>query len=99
MPPRLQALAVVYRAQFGSEPQYPDEAADADARTQWLERQLLPKFAPTTEARDALGRARAEAVQAAVLSTAGLDPARVFLVDRASGGGTNDQVRMKLSLQ
>jgi hypothetical protein len=97
--PRLQALSGVYHAQFGSDPQYPDNAVDADTRTQWLEQQLLPKFAPTSDARDALGRARAEAVQAAVLTTQGLDPERVFLTDRPSGGGSADHVRMELSLQ
>jgi uncharacterized protein involved in outer membrane biogenesis len=97
--PRPQALVAVYRAQFGSEPKYPDEVTDADARGQWLEQQLLSKFAPPAEARDALGRARAEAVQSTVLETPGLDPARVFLTDRASGGGSAEQVRMDLNLQ
>jgi hypothetical protein len=97
--PRQRALASVYHAKFGSDPRYPEEAADAAGRTQWLEQQLLPKFAPTPEARDALGRARAEAVQAAVLATQGLDPERVFLVDHPSGGGSPDHVRMDMSLQ
>ncbi|MFI4895213.1 MAG: DUF748 domain-containing protein [Steroidobacterales bacterium] len=100
---RLAKLAVLYRAQFTSDPEYPPEtasAADPDAdRVSWLEQQLLPQFAPNAQARDALGQARAQAVQQAVLANTALPPQRVFLVNQASGGGAEGAVRMELKLE
>ena len=49
--------------------------------------------------RDGLGRARAEAAQAALLANQELQPERVFLTERESGGGPEGQVRMELKLQ
>jgi uncharacterized protein involved in outer membrane biogenesis len=99
----LAKLAALYRAQFTSDPQYPPEtasAADPDAdRASWLEQQLLPQFAPNAQARDALGQARAQAVQQAVLANTALAPQRVFLVNQASGGGAEGAVRMELKLE
>ncbi len=47
-------------------------------RTYWLEQQLLPRFEPNRAQRDALARARADAVQAAVLTnSAAVADARV----------------------
>jgi len=100
---RLAKLAALYRAQFTSDPEYPPEtasAADPDAdRVSWLEQQLLPQFAPNAQARDALGQARAQAVQQAVLANTALPPQRVFLVNQASGGGAEGAVRMELKLE
>ena len=45
-------------------------------------------FAPTREQRDAPGQARAEAVQAAVLANAELQPERVFLTNESLGRRT-----------
>jgi uncharacterized protein involved in outer membrane biogenesis len=73
---------------------------DADAaHIAWLEQELLQQFKPTRDQRESLGRARAEAVQAALLANQGLAPERVFLTDRESGGGPDGQVRMELKLQ
>ena len=101
---RLRALAAMYEAKFGEAPTYPESAdqgsADLDAaRTAWLEQQLLLKFAATRAQREALERARAEAARAAVLANPGLQPERVFLTDRTSGGGPEGAVRMELKLQ
>ncbi|MFI4914229.1 MAG: DUF748 domain-containing protein [Steroidobacterales bacterium] len=101
---RLGALAALYEAKFGEAPTYPESAdqgsADLDAaRTAWLEQQLLLKFAATRAQREALERARAEAARAAVLANPGLQPERVFLTDRTSGGGPAGAVRMELKLQ
>ena len=49
--------------------------------------------------RDALGQARAQAVQAAVLANAELKPERVFLTNQISGGGPDGSVRMELKLE
>lgn len=69
------------------------------ARNDWLEQQLLPKFVPTQDRRDALARARADAAESAVLANTALQPERVFLTERASNGGTDGTARMELKLQ
>jgi len=112
---QLQLLAALYRQTFQTDPVYPAEAggATADAakpgsaaaqeadaaRSAWLQQQLLARFKPTREQRDALGRARAEAAQAALLTGQELPPERVFLTERESGGGTEGNVRMEMKLQ
>lgn len=100
---RLQALAALYRARFKSDPEYPPETkggADPDAdKLAWLQQQLLPQFAPSQADRDALGQARAEAVQSAVLANTELKSDRVFLVNQVTGGGIDGKVRMELKLQ
>ncbi len=73
---------------------------DVDAaRIAWLEQELLQQFKPTRDDRDGLGRARAEAAQAALLANQELPAERVFLTERESGGGPEGQVRMELKLQ
>jgi hypothetical protein len=112
---QLHALAALYRQNFQTDPVYPAEvggaagdsakpgspeaqAADA-ARSAWLQQQLLTRFAPTHEQRDALGQARAAAAQAALLTGQELPPERVFLTERESGGGGDGNVRMEMKLQ
>jgi uncharacterized protein involved in outer membrane biogenesis len=100
--PRLRALATIYKQKFQSDPQYPADSGGADpdaARIAWLEQELLPQFKATADQRATLGRARADAVQAAVLADKDLPPERVFLTDRESGAGSDTQVRMELKLQ
>lgn len=99
---RLRALVALYHTSFRAEPEYPAEIAgnpDKAARAQWLEEQLLPHYAPSATQRDELGRARAEAVQSAVLANPELKPERVFLTNQASGGGPPGSVRMELKLE
>jgi uncharacterized protein involved in outer membrane biogenesis len=73
---------------------------DTDAaRIAWLQQELLQQFKPTRDQRDGLGRARAEAAQAALLANPELPPERVFLTERESGGGQDGQVRMEMKLQ
>jgi hypothetical protein len=81
-----------------AKPSGPAQDADA-ARAAWLEQELLLQFKPTRDQREALGRARAEAAQAALLANQELTPERVFLTDRESGGGPDGQVRMEMKLQ
>jgi hypothetical protein len=66
------------------------------ANIAFLEQALRQRFAATQAQRDGLARARAEAVQAAVLSNTEIIPERVFLTERQSGKGAP---RMELSLQ
>jgi uncharacterized protein involved in outer membrane biogenesis len=78
----------------------PAAAQDVDAaHIAWLEQELMQQYKPTRDQRDGLGRARAEAAQAALLANQELPPERVFLTERESGGGGDGQVRMELKLQ
>jgi hypothetical protein len=113
--PRLQALLLLYRKTMQAEPQFPDAtdatgsgatgaaatdpAAIEAAHTAWLEQQLLAHFKPSADDRLGLGRARAEAAQATLLSNKELSAERLFLTERESGGGTTGQVRMEMKLQ
>ncbi len=101
--PRTQALTGLYQATFGVPPAYPPlepAATDADAaRAAWLQQQLLPKFAATLAQHEALERARAEAVQGAILANTAVAPERLFMTERASGAGLPGAVRMELKLQ
>ncbi|MCC7463708.1 MAG: DUF748 domain-containing protein [Gammaproteobacteria bacterium] len=66
----------------------------------WLEAQLRPQYVSTNEQRAALARARADAVQQAVLAGGQVSPERVFLTERPSGaGGEAGAVRMELKLE
>jgi hypothetical protein len=73
--------------------------AASEAHVSWLERELLPKYAPSGTDRNALGRARADAIVAAIVAGGQVAPERVFLTDRPSGGGPEGMSRMELQLQ
>lgn len=100
---RLAGLAVLYQQQIGSAPNYPQPATpDADAAEAdiaYLETALRPRFAPSDSARAALARARADAVQSAILGGGSVMPAQVFLTERASNKASNNSARMELTLQ
>lgn len=101
---QLAALAMLYQMQFGAEPAYPmPETPDEDTtnvRIEFLTEQLRPRFMATQADRDSLARARADAVQSAILTSMMVAPENVFLSERASsqasasGGG-----HMELKLQ
>jgi hypothetical protein len=104
------ALARIYQQALGTAPVYPPELADkagapADsaalaARSDWLEAALLKQLAPSAADLAALGKARAEAVQAVVLNDTGIAPERVFLTQRAPEGvAPEGAVRLELKLQ
>jgi hypothetical protein len=113
--PRLAALTALYVQAMGAKPEFPASATPpavtpsagttpptdpAAAQIAWLEAQLRPKYAATAEQRAQLARARADAVQAAVLAGGQVPPERVFLTERASGaGGEAGSVRMELKLE
>jgi hypothetical protein len=107
---RLNALLALYRQRLNKEPEYPGEAggkaqnpndpnATPAGHISWLEQQLLSEFKPSSDQRDVLAKARAEAVQGALLTNKDLPPERVFLTERVSNGGENGQVRMELKLE
>ncbi len=101
---RLAALAALYEQQMGAPPVYPmPEAADPDAvgsNIVFLERELRQKVSITQAAREALARARADAVQSVILGNVEVKPERVFLSERTSGKApTADAARMELSLE
>lgn len=101
---QLTALATLYQMQFGAEPAYPMPETPAEdmtnARIDFLTEQLRPRFMATQTDRDSLARARADAVQSAILTSMMVSPENVFLSERtsnqasASGGG-----HMELKLQ
>lgn len=105
-PQRMAALAQLYQQQFGMPPAYPPPPAPpmpgfdpVPGNIAFLEEALRPKFPASEAMRNALARARAEAVRDAVLSKEGVAPERVFLSERESGQGEGGTVRMKLDLQ
>jgi hypothetical protein len=104
------ALARIYQQLLGAAPAYPAELTPKSgaspeitlltARGAWLEAALLKQLAPQPADLAALGKARGEAVQAAVLNNTGIAPERVFLTQRASQGApTAEAVRLELKLQ
>jgi hypothetical protein len=107
---RLDALLAIYRQKLGKEPEYPgedngkaqnpnDPNATAAGHIEWLQQQLLPQFKPSADDLNALGKARAEAVQGALLTNKDLPPERVFLTERASEGTQDGLAHMELKLQ
>jgi len=100
---RLTALEQLYQQQLGAAPVYAESAADADVvdiKTKFLEDALRPKFAASASQRDQLARARADAVQSALLGSGEVNPERVFLAERESGKTpVPDTVRMELRLE
>jgi len=74
-------------------------AAKKSAEVAWLEAQLRPKFRASTAELDALGQARGEAVQDALLKNGTLDPTRVFLSTKAPLIEHEGKVRMELAIK
>lgn len=74
-------------------------AARKSADVAWLEAQLRPTFQAGTAELDALGQARGEAVQDALLKDGSLDPTRVFLSTKAPLTEHEGKVRMELAMK
>ena len=101
---RMVALAQLYRQEFGTEPTYPAGATPdtniGDAKILFLEKALRTRFTPTPDQRGELARARADAVQASLLTNTEISPERVFLTERESGKTTiPETVRMEFHLE
>ncbi len=101
---RRDRLRALFKAKTGKGPKFPDDLPGGDAKlsaqSDWLEAQLLPRFAPDAAALAALGAARADAVKTALLAAGALAPERVFVntalaVAPAADGG----LRMELKIR
>lgn len=96
----------LYRKQFGAKPDIPKPQAveggakpDADqAALAWLEDKLRARIAVGDPDLQQLGRARAEAVQAALLDGGQIEPSRIFVTAHPPLAATSAPVRMELSL-
>lgn len=109
---RFELLAKHYRAEAGAEAPLPGDAAAFEAlkkkeRTpegltaagKAIEDDWLGKHPATTEQLEALGKARAQAIQGALLGSGEVDPARVFLIAADSQAPGAAKVKLELSLK
>lgn len=97
-----QLLFTVYRQEFGPDarlPPPPAESADPAAMVNLLEDAIRQRVAVTDNEFFALARARAEGVQALLLTDTGIDPGRVFLAAPLEGKATDAGVVMELALR
>jgi hypothetical protein len=93
----MSATAPMMPMDMGAMPAPPDPAV-LEANIAFVEKALRERITVTQSARDTLARARADAVQAAVLANTEIDPQRVFRSERTSGGAA-DNARMELKLE
>lgn len=109
---RFELLAKHYRAEAGDEAPLPGEAAATealkkkertpealDAANEAIENAWLEKHPVTTEQMEALGKARAQSIQEALLGGGEVDPARVFLIRADSQSSDGGKVKLELSLK
>jgi hypothetical protein len=75
------------------------KAARRSSEVEWLEAQLRPRFRADPNAATELARARARAVQEALLANGKVDPTRVFTDTSKSPHDEKDVVRMELALE
>ena len=98
----LRLLKSVYRQEYGRDaplPEPPPEATDPAAPVRLLEDALRQRVPVTDTGFFALAKARAEAVQARLLTDTGIDPGRVFLTAPAEAKAAGAGVVMELALQ
>lgn len=109
---RFELLAKQFRADAGAEAGLPGEAAAFEAlkkkeRTpegltaanKVLEDDLLARHPATPEQMEALGKARGQSIQAALLGSGEVDAARVFLISADSQPPGATRVKLELSLK
>lgn len=109
---RIDLLRDVYKQQFDRRAKIPDEPeppedADRDARRAlrdsheqgWLTAELMPTFAPSEAELTALGQARAEQIQKALLTGGELAPERVFVTSAKPVTAADGQVKLELALE
>lgn len=78
----------------------PPDPAVLESNIEFVEKALRERITVTQSARDTLARARADAVQAAILTNTGVDPQRVFRSERTSGAlDMAGNARMELKLE
>ncbi|MGH8517885.1 MAG: DUF748 domain-containing protein, partial [Panacagrimonas sp.] len=103
---RLDALEDLHKARLGTKAKFPEDAPDLDrdarraARIAWLEGVMVANFKPDAAALETLAAARARTVQTALLARPDLQPERIFLTSRRTGGIDDaGRVRMELNLE
>lgn len=111
---QVELLSKLYKQVVGSKPDLPDpeaaaaeeEATRKEKRTQreqaqaaWLKTELLARYQATPVELEELGRARASAIQDALLTGGELDPARVFITANKSPVAHEGNVRLELGLE
>jgi hypothetical protein len=102
---RLKQLEALYKTSTKVAPEYPaetqtDKTIDWNARTAWIETRLLEGLVPDQPTLDALGRQRAQAVQATVLANTAVSPERLFITtERSASLASDGRVRMELKLE
>jgi hypothetical protein len=103
---RAAALEQVYAGLFGAAPSVPAQADNAlvdpiDYRISWLREQAIGRIEVTDADLEALGQARAAAVQEALLVGGQIDAGRVFIVrqpETQRKDAPAQQVQMKLAV-
>jgi hypothetical protein len=75
------------------------EPADVDAAIADLEGAIISHMQIPDADLDALGRARAQAIQSAIISRGQIDPARVFIVKAAPKPDSGDAVKVELAVR
>ena len=75
------------------------EPADVDAAIADLEGAIIGHMQIPDADLDALGRARAQAIQSAIISGGKIDPARVFIVNAAPKPDSGDAVKVELAVR
>jgi hypothetical protein len=103
---KLDVLTRLYARDFGAEPKYPDSVTAikqkpdlVPAKIDFLTAALREHLSVGDEQLTALGQQRALALQRALLTDTGVDPARVFLVVSDKATQKDGAVRMELSLR
>lgn len=109
---QIDTLEKLFRQQLGQKPDIPDTEPAADEATRkekrglrdqatlaWLRSRLLEHYQPTPAELEELGRARASAVQDALLTSGGLDPTRVFITAAKAPSLHEGSVRLELALE
>jgi Domain of Unknown Function (DUF748) len=103
---KLDVLTRLYARDFGAEPKYPDSVTAIKqkpdlipAKIDFLTAALREHLTVGDEQLTALGQQRALALQRALLTDTGVDPARVFLVVSDKAIQKDGGVRMQLSLR
>jgi hypothetical protein len=103
---KLDVLAKLYARDFGGEPKYPDSVTAikqkpelTTAKIDFLTTALHDHMAVGEDQLTALGQQRALALQRALLTDTGIDPARIFLVANDKAKEKDGAVRVELSLR
>ena len=109
---QIDILSALLKKQTGSAPKLPEPppppqgTSHAEAKAQreaaaidGLQKMAHAQLTATEVELDALGQARSAAVQHALLTDTGLDPARVFITKNGKVSANEGEVRLELSLQ